>query len=68
MMYFALWPRQALMWRSYPRELSVLDSGTTLFEAKALLGGTEGLDIDDLRTELEGIAQDIMVEISLEKS
>ena len=50
------------------RTFSARDSGTALFEAKALLGGTEGLDIDDLRTELESIAQDVMVEISLKKS
>ena len=42
-------------------------SGEKLFAAKARVVLPEGLDADDLRDELESIAQDIMVDIELKE-
>ncbi|MGC6505372.1 MAG: glycine cleavage system protein R [Coraliomargaritaceae bacterium] len=50
------------------RTFTARDSGTMLFEAKAKLACQSGVDMDALRLQLEGIAQDILVEISLKKS
>lgn len=47
------------------RTFTARDSGTILFEARAVLACRADLDLNQLRGKLEDIAQDIMVEISL---
>lgn len=41
------------------------DSGGMLFEAKARLGCSPGIDREDIRAQLEQIAQDVMVDIRI---
>jgi glycine cleavage system regulatory protein len=47
------------------RTVSAPDSGVTLFEAQARLGCCPAVDQEQVRTALEEIAQDIMVDIRL---
>jgi len=47
------------------RTLSAPDSGVLLFEAKARLGCGPQVNRDDIRDQLEKIAQDIMVDVRL---
>ena len=50
------------------RTFTARDSGTMLFEAKAQLACQSSMDLDALREQLEAIAQDIMVEVTLKRS
>ena len=47
------------------RAYSAPDSGGMLFEAKARLGCSAEVDLEDIREQLEQIAQDVMVDIRL---
>jgi len=47
------------------RVYSAPDSGGMLFEAKARLGCSAEIDREDIRTSLERIAQDVMVDMRL---
>jgi len=47
------------------RAYSAPDSGGMLFEAKARLGCSAEIDREDIRTSLERIAQDVMVDMRL---